>query len=60
MYDKSLFKIIIGNIETSIDLKVGAKQGYIMEPVIFMFLMMEFSETLEDKWNALGLSKYQF
>ena len=31
-----------------------------MNPVLFLFLMMAFSETLEDKWTALGLRKPQF
>ena len=31
-----------------------------MAPVLFMFLMMSFDKTLEDKWTDLGLSKAQF
>ena len=46
MYDKILAKLIIGNIETSIDFKVGAKQGDSMAPVIFLLLMIAFYETL--------------
>ena len=60
MYDKIVVKLIIGNIETSIDLKVGVKQGDRISPVLFLFLMMTFSENLEDEWTALGLSKSQF
>ena len=56
---KNIVKLIIGKIETSIDFKVGFKQGYRMDPVLFLFLMMAFSETLEDKWTALRLSKSQ-
>ena len=60
MYGKSVVKLIIGKIDTHIDFKVGVKQGDIMTLVIFLFLMVAFSETLEDKWKALGLSKNQF
>ena len=31
-----------------------------MALVLFLFLMMDFFETLEDEWMALGLSKSQF
>ena len=53
MYEKSIVKLIIGKLETSIDFKVGVKQGYSMAPVLFMFLMVAFAETLEDEWTAL-------
>ena len=60
MYNKSLVKIIIGNIETSIDFKVGVKKGESMATVLFLFLIMAFSKILEDKWKDLGLIKAQF
>ena len=60
MYDKSRVKIIIRKVETSIEFKVGVKQGDNMAPVLFLFLMMAFAETLEDKWTDLGLSKAHF
>ena len=60
MYDKNIVKLIIGKVETSIDFKVGVKQGKNIAPVLFLFLMMAFSETLEDEWTAPGLSKAQF
>ena len=60
MYNKIIVKIIIVKVETSINFKVGVKQVDSMAPVIFMFLMMAFSKTLEDKWTALGLIKAQF
>ena len=59
MHNKIIFKIIIGKVETSIDFKVGVKKGDSMAPVLFLFLMMAFSETLEDEWTDLGLSKSQ-
>ena len=42
MYRKGVVKLIIGKIETSIDLKVGVKQGESMDPVLFMFQMLAF------------------
>ena len=60
MYNKRIVKIIIGKVETSIDFKMGAKQGDSMAPVLFLFLMMAFAKKLEDEWTALGLSKAQF
>ena len=52
IYEKILVNIIIGKIETSIYFKVGVKQEDIIDPVIFLFLMTEFSKTLEDDWTA--------
>ena len=60
MYKKSAVKLITGKIETSIYFKVGVKQVDIMTPLLFLFLIMAFDETLEDKWTDLGLSKSQF
>ena len=55
MYNKIIVIIIIGKVETSIESKVGVKQGDSMAPVLFLFLMMAFSKTLEDEWTALRL-----
>ena len=46
MYDKSVVNLIIDKIETSIDFKVGVKQGDSTALVLFLFLMMAFAETL--------------
>ena len=46
MYNKIIFKLIISKVEKSIELKVGVKKGDSTAPVIFMFLMMAFAETL--------------
>ena len=48
MYNKRIVKIIIGKIETTIDFKLGVKQGDSMALVVFLFLMMYFNGTLED------------
>ena len=60
MYDKIIVKLIVGKVEIFIDFKVGVKQGDRISPVLFLFLMMAFTETLEDECTALGLSKAQF
>ena len=41
-------------------LQSGCQAGKNMAPVLFMFLVMAFVETQEDKWMALVLSKAQF
>ena len=46
MYNKIIVKLIIGKVETSIELKVVVKQGDSMAPVLFLFLMMAFAKTL--------------
>ena len=47
-YNKSIVKLIIGKVDTSIDLKVGFNQGDSTSPLLFLFLIMAFAETLED------------
>ena len=42
MYYKSIVKLIIGKVETFIDLKVISKQGESIARVLFLFLMMAF------------------
>ena len=49
MYEKVIFQLIIGKVETSIEFKVGVKQGDIMAPVLFLFLITAFAKTLEDE-----------
>ena len=57
---KKITKLIIGKVETFIDFKVGVKKVDRMDPLKFLFWMMAFAKTLEDKWTDLGLSKSQF
>ena len=46
MYKDSVVKLVIGEFETTIDFKVGVKQGDSVAPVLFLFIVMAFSETL--------------
>ena len=47
MYKDSRVRLIIGKIDTTIPFQVGVKQGDIMAPVLFQFIIMGFAETLE-------------
>ena len=50
MYTDNNVRLILGKIDTSIHFEVGVKQGDIFAPVLFLFIIMEFSETLEEEW----------
>ena len=47
MYKDGVVKLVIGEFETTIDFKVGVKQGDSVVPVLFLFIMMAFAKTLE-------------
>ena len=47
MYKNSKVRLLIGEIDTTIPFNVGVKQGDSMAPVLFLFLIMGFAETLE-------------
>ena len=47
MYKDSLVILIIGKMDTSIPFKVSVKQGDSMALVLFLLVIMDFSETLE-------------
>ena len=48
-------RLILGIINISIPFEFGVKQGDRVAPVLFIFVMMEFSETLEKEWVRNGL-----
>ena len=60
MYENCVVRLIIGKIDTSIPFKVGVKQGDSMAPVLFLFLIMAFAETLEKEWKNNRLTKATF
>ena len=60
MYKDSEVILIIGKLDTSIPFKVGVKQGDIMAPILFLFIIMDFSETVEKEWIKQNLHKIQF
>ena len=47
MYKNSVVKLVIGEFETTIEFKVGVKQGDSVPPVLFLFIVMTFPKTLE-------------
>ena len=53
MYKDSVVRLTIGKIDTSISFKVGFKQGYSMSPVLFLFVIMSFAETLEKSGSKM-------
>ena len=60
MYKNRIIRLIIGKADTTIPFEVSVKQGYSMVPVLFLFLIMGFAETLEKEWVKIGLHKLQF
>ena len=53
MYENSMVRIIIGKIDTYMPFKVGVKQVDSMDPFLFLFIIMSFSETLENNGQIL-------
>ena len=60
MYKDSMVKLVIGEFEIKIGFKVGFKQGDSVAPALFLFIVMEFYETLEGEWTHNGLTKAKF
>ena len=55
-----MVKLVIGEFETTIEFKVGVKKGDSVAPVLFLLIVMEFSETLEMERRRNGLTKSKF
>ena len=51
MYKDGVVKLVIGEFETTIEFKIGVKQGDSVAPVLFLFIVMAFAKTLEKEWN---------
>ena len=60
IYKDSIVKLVIGEFETTIDFKVGVKQGDSVASVLFLFIVMAFAKTLEKEWTLNGLTKAKF
>ena len=60
MYADSVVRLIIGKINTLIPFQVGVKQGGIIAPVLFLFIIMAFTETLEKEWVKHRLHIFEF
>jgi hypothetical protein len=60
MYTDNNVRLILGKIDLSIPFEVGVKQGDSVAPVLFLFIMMAFAETLEEEWVKNNLNMIQF
>ena len=60
MYSDSKVRLILGDTDISISFEVGVKQGNSVAPVLFLFIMMAFAETLDKEWVRSGLHMMQF
>ena len=50
MYQDLKVVLKIGKIEEKMSQTVGVRQGECMAPVLFLFMVMAFAETLETEW----------
>ena len=57
--DNNLIEII-GKIDISIPFEVGLKQGDRVAPVLFLFIMVAFAETIEKEWVRNGFKMIKF
>ena len=60
MYSNLKVVLKIGEEIATIDQTVGVRQGDPMSPVLFLFLMTAFAETLEQEWEKENLPKATF
>ena len=60
MYSNNTVRLIIGKIDISIPFEVGVKQGDSVAPVLFLFLMMAFAETIEKEWDKHDIQRIEF
>ena len=56
MYQKLKVVLNIGKTKETMSQNVGVRQGDCMAPVLFLFMVMAFAETLEKEWKKAGLS----
>ena len=56
MYQDLKVVLKIGKIEETISQTAGVRQGCCMAPVLLLFMVMAFSETLENEWTRTGLN----
>ena len=57
MYSNNKVVLIIGKIDTSIPFEVDVKQGDSVAPVLLLFFMMAFAETVEAEWDNHNTKK---
>jgi hypothetical protein len=54
LHNDFVLKLRIGNETCEIPYGKGIKQGDVMAPILFLFLMLAFSETLEEEIQGMG------
>jgi hypothetical protein len=57
LHDDFVLKLRIGDETCEIPYGKGIKHGDIMAPILFLFLMLAFSETLEEEYEEWGSYK---
>ena len=50
----------VGKEVAYINQTIGVRQGDPMSPVLFLFLMTAFAETLESEWDKANISRVEF
>jgi hypothetical protein len=60
LHNDFVLKLRIGDETSKIPYGKGIKQGDVMAPILFLFLMLAFSETLEEKYEEWGIKPIEF
>ena len=60
MYTDLTVRITLDGVSAEIPQTVGVRQGDNLSPVLFLFFMSAFAESLETEWEHQGLSKAEF
>ena len=60
MYMDNNLRLILVKIDISIPFEVRLKHGDSVAPVLFLFIVMAFSETLEEEWVKNNLQMIKF
>ena len=60
MYADLKIVLKLGKSKAEMNQTVGVRQGDCMAPVLFLFMMMAFAETLEKEWRKTGLDMVTF
>ena len=60
VYTENKVRLLIGKTDLSIPFEIGVKQGDSVAPVVFLFVVMAFAETLEKKWVKKDLHMIRF
>ena len=60
MYKDLKIVLKIWKVEEKMNQTVGVRQGECMAPVLFLFMVMTFAETLEKEWVKAGLQTATF